>query len=287
MNVSGWLALSLWALLNAAQAEVVVRDDAGRDVRLPAPAQRVVTLAPHLAELVFAIGAGDALVGVSRFTDFPAEAATRPSVGDAHAVDRERLLALKPDLILVWRGGMAADRIAELEHLGFPVYQNDIAKLEDVPSTLTRLGRLLGREQAGLSAAAAWRGELAGLQRQPRGGQPIPAFYQIWHDPLYTIGQGHYLNDFLAVCGARNVFAELKVLAPPVSREAVLHSGAQMVVLSSSSDDSRSAWARFPDFVPQKQQRFCPVNPDYSERPGPRLLLGVKQLCECMNRLGL
>lgn len=282
LALGGCLAL---ASLSTA-AELVVRDDAGETVRLAAPARRVVSLAPHLAELVYAVGGGGQLVGVSRHTDYPAEAAAKPSVGDAHAVDRERLLSLKPDLVLVWRGGMSPDRVAELKHLGIPVYQNDIRRLADVPSSLERIGRLLGRAEGGKLLAARWRAELAGLERKPRSGVPVPAFYQIWHEPLYTIGEGHWLNEFLSVCGARNVFAGLKALAPPVSREAVLVSGAELVVLSNASAESLGGWKRFPEFPPQKHQRYCVVEPSLSERPGPRLVRGVRQLCDCLVRLG-
>lgn len=286
MSRLAWLGL--WALATAAagaapQMAVEVLDDAGVQVRLDAPAQRIVSLAPHLAEYVYALDGGAQLVGVSRHTDFPAEAAAKPSVGDAHAIDRERLLALKPDLLLLWKGGMAPERVRELERLGIAVYQNDIRQLDDVASTLERLSVLLGRASEGQRAARRWRQRLQSLRRAPPHGKPVPAFYQIWHEPLYTIGRGHYLNDFLSACGARNVFSNLPALAPPVSREAVLGSGARLIVLSSEDKTARTTWARFPAFFPVAHQRFCLVDPDHAERPGPRLLLGIAALCRCVH----
>lgn len=279
--------IGLWllsaAVCAAPETAVQVSDDAGETVRLEAPALRVVSLAPHLAEYVYALDAGSQLVGVSRHTDFPAEAATKPSVGDAHAIDRERLLALQPDLLLVWKGGMAPDRIRDLERLGIAVYQNDIHRLDDVASTLERLAVLLGRASDGLRVARTWRKQLQSLRRSPAHGKPLPAFYQIWHEPLYTVGRGHYLNDFLSACGARNVFSHLPALAPPVSREAVLGSGARLIVLSSEDKTARTTWARFPAFFPVAHQRFCLVDPDHAERPGPRLLLGIAALCRCVH----
>lgn len=282
--VRAWAALLLAAA--SARAELAVEDDAGQTLRLARPAERVVTLAPHLAELVAAVGGTAQLVGVSRHSDYPAEVAAKPSVGDAHAIDRERLLALKPDLLLVWRGGLSADRVEALRQLKIPVYQNDILKLADVASSLERIGSLLGRAEAGKAEAVRYRLALAEARRAPRGGQEVPAFYQIWHEPLYTLGEGHWLNDFLRQCGARNVFGGLQALAPPVSREAVLRSGAELVVLGSVSAEAVAGWKAFPAFAPQKHGRFCVVNPDWSERPGPRLALGVRELCACMARHG-
>lgn len=284
-----WLFAGWLALIGGARAEpVAVVDDAGAMIRLPAPAHRVVTLAPHLAELLVAAGGGSALVGVSRFTDYPPEAANRPLVGDAHALDRERLLSLKPDLLLVWRGGMAPEQIRSLMALGIPIYQNEIRNLDDIPRSLKQIGVLLGREAFADKAANTWRAQLTRISRiLPAGRKPVPAFYQIWHDPLYTVGQGHWLNDVLGHCGARNVFAELPALAPPVSREAVLESGAEVVVLGSGSAEARAAWARFPQFPPESHQRYCVLNPDTTERPGPRLLEGVRALCRCLDDLNL
>ncbi|MBI2382307.1 MAG: ABC transporter substrate-binding protein [Gammaproteobacteria bacterium] len=278
------LAAGLLLGMSAAQGEVRVRDDAGQELRLAQPARRVVSLAPHLAEMVAALGGTAQLAGVTRFSDFPAELKDKPRVGDAHALDRERLLSLKPDLLLIWRGGLSQDRIEALKALHIPLYQNDITRLDDVAGSLERIGLLLGRGEVGRDAAVRFRAELAALRQAAPGVEPVPVFYQIWHEPLYTVGAGHWLNDLLALCGARNVFAALPSLAPAVSREAVLATDVRAIVLSNASEEARSGWRRFPAFRPEREQRYCLLDADESERPGPRLLLAARELCQCTTR---
>src|SRR5215831_4404860 len=172
-----WLCLGLHT---AAAAPVAVIDATGARVALAAPARRIVSLAPHATELLFAAGAGDRVVGVLSPADWPPEARNLPHVGDARALDLERIVALKPDL--------APAQIERLRELGLPVYVSDPHSPEAIVQDIERIGALAGSAEAATARVAAFRAKLAALQAAPRKGVKLPVFYEIWNQPLYTIG---------------------------------------------------------------------------------------------------
>ncbi len=202
-----------WSLCCAiASAAVEVRDDAGRVVRLERPATRIVSLAPHLTELLFAIGAGDRLVGVTGFSDYPPAATALPRVGGLYGLDVERLLALKPDLVVAWRSGTAEAELDTLERLGLRVFRNEPRTLDDIATTMARLGTLTGDEPGANAAAADFRARVATLRDTYASRSPVRVFYQVWNDPLMTIGGPQPITQVIELCGGRNVFASVKML---------------------------------------------------------------------------
>ena len=283
-RISPWRCLAalicLLALAPSCLAQpIVVTDDRGRRVRLAAPARRIVALAPNLAELTYDAGAGAALAGVVRGSDYPASVARLPTVGDAAGIDLERVLALRPDLVLAWLSGNRASDLERLERLGIPVFGSEPQRLRDVPATLRRLGELAGTQAPAERAALAFE---AGLARHSARTQfpAVPVFVQIWDAPLMTVNERHLISDMLSTCGGRNVFADLPTLAGSVSLEAVLAADpAVIIVATGPGQDPTAAWRRLPRLRAVQAGRVYPIDPDLISRATPRILDGVELVC--------
>jgi iron complex transport system substrate-binding protein len=272
-----WLCLLLAIPAQAVALRVV--DDAGQTLEFSRPPQRIISLTPHLTELLFAVGAGAQLVGTDSASDYPDAARALPRVGDYSRINFERILALKPDLILVWVGGNRAADIHGLKKMGVPVLQTQATRLDDVARLLRLVGQVSGHAGAGETAAQAYSARLEALQ--VRGGRkpPVRVFYQVWDRPLMTVGGAHWISDALALCGARNVFADLRAVSPVVSREAVLRRAPALIVSGSDAPDMQRQWQRFASLPAVKNQAFVRVDADLLHRPTPRLIEGVADLC--------
>ncbi len=273
------LGLCLLLVLPAQAAAVRLVDDAGQTTEFTQPPQRIISLTPHLTELLFAVGAGAQLVGVDSASDYPKAAQTLPRVGDYSRINFERILALKPDLVIVWVGGNRAADIHGLKKMGLPVLHTQATRLDDVARLLRLIGQASGHADEGEAAARDYSARLDALR--VRGGQkpPLSVFYQVWDRPLMTVGGTHWISDALALCGARNVFADLRAASPVVSREAVLRRAPELIVSGSDAPDMRRQWQRFASLPAVKNQAFVRVNADLLHRPTPRLIEGVAELC--------
>jgi iron complex transport system substrate-binding protein len=267
----------------AVRAEVRVTDDAGRDVVLAAPARRIVSLAPHVTELLYAAGAGAQVVGAVQYSDYPEAAKALPRVGGYTAVDMEAVIALRPDLVVVWKSGNRNQQYDKLEKLGIPVFVNEPRSLEDVARALETIGRLAGTETAAGEAAHAFRVRRDALAAQYSKRPPIDVFYQIWNKPLMTINGKHLISDVMALCGGRNVFAQLPILAPTVTEEAVL-AAAPQVIIASGMGQSRpewlDAWRRWDSLPAVVGDNLYFIPPEILQRHTPRILDGATRLCE-------
>lgn len=273
----GAILAAFLALTCTAAAAAPVVDDRGKAFDDATPARRIVALAPHLAELLFDLGAGAALVGAVRGADHPPAAARTAKVGDAAGIDLERVLALQPDLVLAWGSGNRASDLARLEALGLRVFVNEPRVLADVGTTLRRLGHLSGRARDGENAAVAFETALAALQVP--GGSAVPAFVQIWDRPLMSVSGTHLISQALHHCGGRNVFAGLPALVGSVSREAVL-SARPALILVLAPPAKAHEWARaWSAFANTNARAVVALDPDVLTRATPRLLRGVEQLC--------
>jgi len=246
---------------------------------------RIVTLAPHLAELVHAVGAGRMLVGVSSWTDFPPEAAALPVVGDAFAVDQEQLSLLEPDLLLAWESGTAASIVDRLAARGFRIETVRTRSLDDVARALEHIGRLTGHEDGGRRAAQDFRDGVARLARQHGDAAAIRVFYQISRSPLYTVNGAHFVSELIGVCGGRNIFADLDELAPLVDVEAVLVRDPEVMLASADSGpDAFDVWQRWPELSANRYGNHFLLPASEIGRATPRLLEAGKTLCETLDR---
>lgn len=282
----GALLLALGAWSAALAAAVTVRDDAGRELSLAAPARRVVALAPHLAELVFAAGGGDRLVGVMRYTDFPPEASRLPVIGDAFAVNLEAIAALKPDLLLVWQSGVNPRQQQALSDLGVAVYDSETDTVEGIAATLNRLGRLLGTEPAADAAARDVRTRWSALRTRYATRAPVRVFYQLWDEPLMTVNRGHLIDQAITACGGVNVFAGEPTLTPTVSWEAAVAANPQLVVTGASRDEPArlGGWRRFARVDAVRRQQLVALDSEAMARMSPRFIDAAQLLCEAIDR---
>lgn len=278
-------ALALAGVATSSRAEITVEDDLGHTVSLAQPAQRIISLAPHVTELLFAAGAGARIVGASNFSDYPREAAQIPSVGSYNALDLERILALKPDLIVAWHSGNKPAQLARLRQFGIPVFESQPADYEMIAQALQRLSRLAGSAASGDAAAAAFRSRWQQLQQQYRGRSEVSVFYQIWSQPLMTLNGQHMVSSVLRLCGGRNIFAELPQLAPTVSVEAVLAADPQVILSPGDArDEPLQRWRQFSRLRAVRDGQLYSVNADWLNRAGPRILDATEQVCTLLDR---
>ncbi|SHH73164.1 cobalamin-binding protein [Massilia sp. CF038] len=273
--------LAACMLTQGASAAITVKDDDGRAVTLAKPAMRVISLAPHVTEMVYAAGGADRLVAAVDYSDYPEAAKKLPRVGSNRQIDMERVAALKPDLIVVWMHGSSERQIDQIRALGFPVFHSEPKKLDDIASNLTRIGQLMGTEPVADSAAAALRAKLAALSAQYSKRAPVRMFYQFWNKPLYTLNGEHIISDAARICGAENVFARLKVTAPVVDIEGVLQEDPEVIISGSTADDGGlDIWKATPSMTAVKRGNLYRVDGNLLNRSGPRMIDGAAALCE-------
>lgn len=282
-----WIGLIACCLAGTLGASPVSDD---RGVPLPSGvATRIVTLSPHLAELVHAAGAGDLLVASVAFTDYPDDAARLPVVGDAFRVDLERLAAMDPDVVLGWLGGNPASTLQEVERLGWPLVALHAATLGDIPRHIRLLGALTGRVDSAELAAASFDERLATLTARYSDADTVAVFYQVAQRPLYTVGGGHSLDHAIRLCGGRNVFSGVGILAPSVTVEAVIAAAPKVIVGGTHPSPAEdpgvlAPWRRWTRIPAVRDGHLYQLDSTLMGRPTPRMLDGVEMLCERMNR---
>lgn len=287
------IALLLAVLVSARHADAVTAvapmyDDAGRPKAMTYSAKRVVTLAPSLTELVFAAGAHEQLVGVSAYSDYPEAASFKPQVVDATGVSFEALLALKPDLVLAWKGGTRPVDIARLESLGVNVFFIGISTLADIPRAMRTIGKLLGRplpSDKPAQFAAGFESRLAAFQAESKGKTALKVFFEISQMPLMTVNGKHFISETMRLCGGENVFADMAAVVIEPSREDLLTRGVEVILRPASihKDVARDR-TLYAGLDAYRGGRIYPLNADWILRPGPRLLLAAEEVCAALDQ---
>ena len=250
----------------------------------PPSALRIATLSPHLAELVFAVGAGNLLVGVSAYTDYPPAALAIPVIGDSFNLDQERLTLLEPDLLLAWDTGTPAHVVDDLRARGFRVEVITTTGLDDVPAALRKIGDLTGYTASAETAATDFEAALQELADESVSLSQISVFYQVDARPLYTINGSHYVSELIEICGGENIFAELNGLAPLVSVEAVLEREPEVILASTDAGPSAfDEWDRWTDLAANRYSNRFLMPANEIGRATPRLLLAANAVCDALN----
>jgi iron complex transport system substrate-binding protein len=285
------LHLALPALLAACHpvavvAAVMAEDATGASIELASPARRIVSLAPHATELLFAAGAAERVVGVLAPADWPPEAARVPRVGTAAGLDLERIVALKPDLAVVWPY-LAPAQIERLRAMGIAVFVSDPLTPAAIAVELERLGTLAGTRASAARAAAAFRARLSALDSHERGAAKLSVFYEIWHQPLYTVGGRHLITAAIRLCGGENVFGALAAPAPAVGIEDVLAARPEAIIAGTDNairpvwlDD----WKRWRELPAVARGNLFVVDANLLHRAGPRFAAGAEQLCAALDQ---
>lgn len=270
-------------LLGGARAEILLKDDRGVAVRLAAPAQRIVSLAPHITEVLFAAGAGARIVGTVEYSDHPEAAKAIRRVGGYSRLDLEAIAALKPDLVIGWQSGNAPTHVDKLQQLGLTIFISQPDRIEDIATTLESYGRLAGTEATAQPAAQVFRERLSALRARYAKRAPLSVFYQVWKQPLTTVNGRQIISDAVRLCGGTNVFADLPVLAPNVSVEAVLAANPDVIMASGMGDERPEwldDWRRWRQMAAVARDNLYFVPPALIQRHTPRFLDGTEIICQ-------
>lgn len=289
-----WLGAVLFILLGAPTPaipadQVTVTDATGTAVTVTQPVQRVISLAPSLTDTVFELGAERQLIGAIAHDTHPPGAEHILSVGTVASLNFERIVQLKPQLILAWEGGTPGAWISRLRALKLPVYVSRTRTLAQVGSTLRDIGRLTG--VSGERIASRYDALLAALRQRYANLPVVSVFYQVWADPLMTLNGQHIISDAIGTCGGRNVFADAPSLVPHVNIEAVLAAGPQVIATSVSSNDpgpgsgdSLDRWKTLPGLPAAENNHFVVLDADQVSRPTTRMLQAVETLCQGIDK---
>jgi iron complex transport system substrate-binding protein len=277
---------ALLAFYSLSLHAIEVVDDSGTTVTLDAPAKRIISLAPHVTEQLFAIGAGALIVGAVDYSDYPEAAKAIPRVGGYSRLDLERILALKPDLIVGWSSGNNTQQLERLEGMGFVVYRSEPRQLEDIAAGMEKLGLLSATDAQAHRQASVFRQRVESLRAASRGKPERTLFYQIWNRPLMTVNGKHLINEVLSLCGGKNIFSELSVVTPKVSAEAVIAANPEVIIASGmgkARPEWLDEWRQWPQLQAVKQGRLYVVDPSIIQRATPRLLQGAEAVCRAIN----
>ncbi|HEX4916757.1 MAG TPA: cobalamin-binding protein [Limnobacter sp.] len=268
----------------AAQASTCVKDDTGQPVCVSsaAPVKRVLSLSPHLTEIAAYVGGVGQLLAVDDSSNHPNEVAKLPRVRQPWLVSTESLLAYKPDLVLAWQSGISQTTVAQLRAAGVPVFVSEPGSVQAVANTMTALAKLMGHWPAQAQKIDTWRADMASLRATHAGKSPVRVFYQVWAQPLMTLGGTHLVTEILAMCGGRNVFSEQPGLAPTVTLEAVI-ALQPVMILASGAPETASAlqaqWSKWRSIPAVAMGHVHTLPPDLLVRQGPRLLMAAEQVC--------
>ncbi len=279
------LALISLCTLGVAAAAVVVHDDTGQTVTLPSTPTRIISLAPGATEMLFAAGAGEHVIATVQYSDEPDAAKQVPRIGDVVAVDMERLVALRPEVAVVWPGGGNLAQIEEIGRMGIPLYRQQVNVLADLPGSLRRLGALAGTSATAEQAARNIEARLANLSQAYGGGRHPSVLLQVWNHPIYTVGGTHLMSDALRLCGARNVFGDLRDLGPAVDVEAVVARNPDIIVAAAppgGGPEWLADWRRFTTLRAVRTGNLITFEDQRLTRLGPSVVSATEALCKVL-----
>lgn len=251
------------------------------------PAQRIVALAPHIVESLFDIGAGDRIVATVDFADYPAQALNIPRVGGYYGIQIEKIIALNPDLVVVWQGGNKATDIEQLEKLGLPLLYSDGKNIEGVAEELIKLGKATGLEKSAAKVAQQYKDKLQQITTQYQGKKPVSVFYQLWSQPLMSINKNTWIHQLIEVCGGNNVFANSTTDYPQLSMENVIVAAPELIVIPTEKSDKPQPivdWQKWPSIPAVANNHFVNVNADLIHRYSRRMLTGLEKMCEDIDK---
>lgn len=278
-----WLALLQPEAAYSAGNKITLTHSDGSQLNLQQPARRIITLAPNLAEMVYAAGAGDQMIATVAFSDFPEAVGQLPQVGDAFRFDLEQILSLKPDLIIAWSSGNPAQALARLEELGLTVWRTEMQQPQDIATLLEQVGLATGHDSS--AAANQIRHRLGALKDKFQGLSTVRYFYQVAPRPLFTLNGTHIVSRGLEMCGGNNVFADQSVLAPQITRESVLAADPDVLIAPQidPDQDPLAQWREWPRMLAVQNQAFIYLSANRISRATPRMLDSLEIACNLLH----
>ena len=287
--ISAFIFITL-CFATTTQASISVVDDSGRTVEIKSSAQRIISLAPHVTESLFAAGAGNNVIGAVSYSDYPEAAKKIPRVGGYPSLDLEKIVSLKPDLVIAWTSGNNSKQIEKLISLGLTVFMSEPRYPEDIAKTIQRFGMLAGTNDIASKSYSDFMQHYQSLKERYSNKKKVKIFYQIWNKPLMTISGEHLISDIIELCGGENVFAKLKILTPRISLESVLATNSEVIVsggMGKARPDWLDDWKNWPILPAVKNKQLYFVEPSLMQRVGPRILDGADKLCEILDKARL
>jgi len=268
-------------------ANITLQQANGETLTLAGPAKRIITLAPNLAELLFAAGAGTQLIAVVEYSRFPTQVAQLPRVGDAFRIDLERILEYEPDLVIAWKSGNSQIALQKLKQLGITVWQIEITRPGDIAEVVENMSRAAGTEAEGVAVARQLQDRLTHLRQQNSDKTPVDYFYQIAARPLYTVNGQHIISRSLEICGAVNVFSDLPALAPQISRESVILANPQAMIAPETSGEAPAlqGWQEWSGLQAVENNSMIYLPADEISQATPRLLDSIELACKLLDKV--
>ncbi|HYE72386.1 MAG TPA: cobalamin-binding protein [Blastocatellia bacterium] len=262
-------------------------DEIGRSVSIPSAPKRIISLAPNLTETLFALGLGDRVVGVTSYCDYPAEARAKEKVGDTLKPNLERLIALKPDLVLVTTSSQLENLMRQLDQLKIPMYVSNPRTVRDVIASIRKLGEVTGTEDRARKLADEMEQRLSKVKQQVAGQHQPRVLYVLQNSPLITAGRGTFINDLIMLAGAESISGNETADYPQFSRETVIARAPEIIVIPEShgtelvnEEAVRRDYAETPAV---RNNRVVKINPDLIDRPGPRIIEGLEALAQALH----
>jgi len=280
------IILISFGFFNSTYAEVSVKDDQGNIVTLPQPAHRIISLAPHITESLFAAGAGDKIIGAVNYSDYPEAAKKIPRVGGYPSADLEKIISLKPDLVIAWPSGNNLKQVDKLSAFGIKVFMSEPRYPQDIAKTIQRFGVLAGTTKTANKATNEFLQHYQLLKRNYSKKKKVKVFYQIWNKPIMTINGNHLISEIIELCGGENVFADLKTLTPRISLESVLASKSEVIIsggMGKVHPEWVDEWRPWTELPAVKNEQLYFIDPALMQRVGPRILQGADKLCEFLD----
>lgn len=268
-------------------AEIRLLDDAGRVIVLEQPAQRIISLAPYITELLFDAGASTQVKGTVSFSDFPEAAKKIPLIGSYNQFDMEAIVASKPDLIIAWQEGNNMTRINEVMRLGVPLFISEPRDYEDIAMSIEKFGQLMATEKVASQAIKKFIHDYTVLKAANQHKSNVRVFYQVWNDPVYTVNGDHLISKVISFCGGVNVFADVAALSPQVGIESVLERNPAVIVagMSEGREGWLDEWRKWSGLQAVKENHLYDINADLIVRHTPRILEGTQQMCQILDKV--